>query len=249
MANPVPQSNCVGSEATTTSYPPFISDKELEESRDFDYVVIGASFCALAFIRGVLKNNPLAKILIIERGDYIPPEYFETRTPLELGREEKENERIYWNVSPRTQDGEHITSLRGMNIFFGGRSCFWKAWCPKPTKEEMAEWPEEVIENVDKCFPAAKELLNVQPVNEIREFGQLQTTTYRALKSAVDSIEAISRVEHTPLAVSVSVDACRYSCSKDNDRIVTLNIFVGHFGVYYLLHVPGSCQFKQGVGN
>jgi hypothetical protein len=68
-----------------------------------------------------------------------------------------------------------------MNNFFGGRSSFWSAWCPKPTTEEMAEWPEEEITAVHEYFPDVEMLLNVVPSNKISSnegknviFGELQ---------------------------------------------------------------------------
>lgn len=174
---------------------------------DFDYVIIGSSFCATGFIHQVLKNNPKAKIFIMERGDYPPPEHFHSLSPHDLRREEKDTETFPWNISDETDAGEYIRQVRGMNNLFGGRSSYWKAWCPEPTEEEMAEWPDEVIKKVHEYFPKAKKLLNVQPVHEIREdkgnrmFGQLQDIIFEELKSTPSDVEAITRVEHTPLAI------------------------------------------------
>lgn len=197
---------------------PFVSDKEWNRDRaadDFDYVIIGSSFCATGFVHQVLENNPNAKIFIIERGEYSDPNHFENLSPLDLSSEEKNTETIHWNISKKTGEGEYIKSVRGMNNLIGGRSNYWKAWCPEPTKDEMAGWPEEVVQKVHEYFPEAKKLLNVHSVNEIREdtgnrvFGQLQDIVFEKLKSTPSDIEAITGVIHTPLAVE---DKCgRYT--------------------------------------
>lgn len=186
---------------------PFMSDTEWEKDRtkgNFDYVIIGSSFCAMGFTHQILKSNPAAKILIIERGDYVRPKKFQKLSPLDLGRVEKKTETVHWKISRETGEGEYIKSVRGTNNLFGGRSSFWKAWCPEPTKEEMAEWPHEVIQNLQKYFPDAKELLKVLPVNKL--FGKLQDIIFKKLESppsesTPSDIEAITKIEHAPLAV------------------------------------------------
>ncbi len=188
----------------------FMSDKEWKvdcTKEGYDYVVIGSSFCALGFIHQVLEKKPNSKILVIERGDYVHPEVFQELSPLDLRRVEKKTESFHWKVIP--EEGEHIQYVRGMNNLFGGRSAFWKAWCPKPTREEMSDWPGVVITKVDEYFPAAKELLNVRPVNEIttakgnKLFGELQQIIFQALeRCAPSNIEAINKVQHTSLAVT-----------------------------------------------
>ena len=99
-----------------------------------------------------------------------------------------------------------------MNNFFGGRSSFWSAWCPKPTKKEMAGWPDEVISKVDEYFHLAEELLNVIPSNKISSnegknviFGELQQKVYDLVKCAPSKIEAITKVDFAPLAVKADM--------------------------------------------
>ncbi len=187
---------------------PFMSDKEWEVERtkgDYHHVIIGSSFCARGFCHSVLEKRPNSKILIIERGEYVRPEVFQDLSPLDLRRVEKDTESFHWKVVH--EEGEHIQYVRGMNNLFGGRSAFWKAWCPKPTREEMSDWPDKVITKLDKYFPAAKELLNVQPVDTITEnghqlFGELQEVIIQALKRAPSDIEEITEVQHAPLAVT-----------------------------------------------
>lgn len=190
----------------------FLTDEEWESvkcSGDFDYVVIGSSFCTLGFTYQALKNNPKAKILIIERGTYFHPEHFQNLPPAYSKTVGGQSETFHWKITDETHTGKYIHYQHGMNNFFGGRSSFWSVWCPEPTDEEMAGWPPAVMNSVRKYFPDAKTLLNVAPANEISShepgkmkiFGELQDAVYNALEPAPSEIEAITRVIHAPLAV------------------------------------------------
>lgn len=190
---------------------PFLSDLEWEKIRttgDFDYVVVGSSFCALGFIHQLLKNNPAAKIIILERGDYVTQERIQDLSPLELSSVEKKTETFHWTVSERSLSGEYIESVRGMNNMFGGRSHFWKAWCPQPKRHEMTEWPLEVIDAVQTKFTDAKALLNVQTFDKIlaKGNGKLQEIIHKKLESAPETticvVKENRRIEHAPLAIT-----------------------------------------------
>ena len=210
----------------------FMTDDQWEEDRisgDFDFVVIGSSFCALGFTHQMLLNNPKAKILIIERGSYFHPEHFQNLPPAYSKTVGGKSETFHWKITKETHDGDYIHYQHGMNNFFGGRSSFWSAWCPEPTDDEMADWPQEVIEKVHDYFPAAKELLNVIPANEISDskldsdpnkiFGLLQDAVYKALSDAPKQIDAITRVLNAPLAVKA--DQYRYVIQMHKLNIIS----------------------------
>ena len=197
----------------------FETDAQWEIDRnsgDFDYVIVGSSFCALGFTHQMLKKNPTVKIIIIDRGDYFLHEHSQNLPPAYPRTVRDESETFHWKITEETKNGEYIHSLRGMFNFFGGRSSFWTAWCPEPTDDEMADWPQEVIEKVKEYFPAAKDLLQVIPANEIsasgkdgnKIFGELQTVVYEKLEDTPSKMDTITRVLHAPLAVKA--DKCRY---------------------------------------
>ena len=178
----------------------FLSDGEWEETRtteSYDYIIVGSSFCATGFVYQTIQRNPVAKILIIERGKYRSSSFFQNLHPQELRDMAVGTEDFPWSDP---EDFLNTHNVRGVNFLFGGRSCFWKAWCPQPTTEEMAEWPNEVIHKVHEYFPKAKELLSVQHVNEIvsngeKPFKQLQEMLYAKLNKIEE------RIQHAPLAI------------------------------------------------
>ena len=194
----------------------FMTDVEWDENRKygrFDYVIIGSSFCSLAFTTQARKNNPDAKILIIERGAYLHPDHYQNLPPALETTVFDPSEAFHWNISQKTHDGEHIKGLHGAYSFFGGRSLFWSGWCPEPTEAEMEGWPKELVKVVKDYFPKAKELLNIVPANEIFSdgahkqpiFGKLQTEAHDKIKQACCTIEAVKDVIPAPLAVKAKM--------------------------------------------
>ena len=80
----------------------FMSDEEWREScnrQDYDYVVIGSSFCALAFTTRVLQNKPDAKTLIIEGGEFLLPDHFQNLHPAFAATILDPSETCPWSIS------------------------------------------------------------------------------------------------------------------------------------------------------
>ena len=191
----------------------FMSDKRWEECckcGKFDYVVVGSSFCAWAFTDRMLKKNSNAKILILERGEFFYPEYIQNFLPSTQKDFAKYSKTFPWKTSKRMHDGQYIKKLNGMNNIFGGKSPFWRGWCPKPTREELHGWPESVKDTIEEYFPEAKTLLNVTYANEIDASekkccvsGELQNVLEERIKLCKPA--AIQRVEHASLSLKSDI--------------------------------------------
>jgi len=187
--------------------------KQVREEERFDYIVIGSGFCALAFVDRVLQRDPCARILILERGPFFLPEHFQN-LPLPyqqtLGGL---SETFPWTLSSKTISGRFIQWQHGMVPFFGGRSIMWSAWCPRPTPEEMAGWPEPLIQVAGQYFSEAERLLNVISASDIDKgktapppslrpiFGTLQEQLTDLLHRELGRIDSATRVMAAPLAV------------------------------------------------
>lgn len=193
----------------------FMTNEEWERNRThrrFDYVIIGSSFCSLAFTTQALKNNPNVKILIIERGAFLHPDHYQNLPPAMETTVFDPSETFHWSVSQKTNEGEYIKGLHGAYSFFGGRSSFWSGWCPEPTEAEMEGWPKELVKVVKDYFPKAKELLNIVSADEIFGdgihdqpiFGELQKEVHAKIKQASSKIETVKDVIPAPLAVKAN---------------------------------------------
>ena len=203
----------------------FMSEERWNESRvqgNFDYVVIGSSFCAWAFTKRMLEKNPKAKILILERGEYNYLEHFENLPPSCKKRFTYESKTCHWATTKAMREGKYINKQDGINDVFGGQSGFWRGWCPRPTREELDGWPESVKDIIEKYFPEAAKLINVVSADQIGingkkcykddghscVFGELQTVLVEKMKSCLPEAFPEARVEHA--SFSLKADKNRY---------------------------------------
>jgi choline dehydrogenase-like flavoprotein len=191
--------------------------KQIREEEQFDFIILGSGFCGYAFAQRVLEQRPEARILMLERGPFFLPEHFQN-LPLPyqqtLGGL---SETFPWTLSMRTHNGRYIKWQHGMVPFLGGRSIMWSAWCPRPTREEMAGWPEEVIAAAHHYFPEAEKLLHVVPANEIDQersspaprghrpiYGTVQKEVFELLHKGLHKVPSATRVIPAPLAVGAA---------------------------------------------
>ncbi|KAK0389934.1 hypothetical protein NLU13_3507 [Sarocladium strictum] len=172
---------------------------------DFDYIVVGSGFTALAFIQKALELDPCAKILCLERGGFWLPSHFQNLPipfKMVLGGP---SETFPWTLSRKTFETKELKFCHGSCPFFGGRSTFWSAWSPKPSLDLMRDFPESMKKTAeqDSFWKEAKDLLNVTSADKIGDgvFGTLQTAIDRILKGSVHKIPTADYVESAPLAV------------------------------------------------
>ena len=191
--------------------------KQVREEQQFDYIIIGSAFCGYAFAQRVLAKRPETRILMLERGPFFLPEHFQN-LPLPyqqtLGGL---SETFPWTLSLQTHNGRYIKWQHGMVPFFGGRSIMWSAWCPRPTPEEMTDWPAEVIAAAQRNYPEAEKLLHVIPASEIDQdrdspsprghrpiYGIVQEKMFAVLEQGLKKIPSATRVIPAPLAVGAT---------------------------------------------
>jgi hypothetical protein len=174
-------------------------------NNDYNYIVIGSSFCALAFIHRILENNPEAKILVLEKGfKYLPQHHQHCGTSASPGGVEFRS----WTISQETESNEFLKDVYGPIPLFGGRSTYWNGWSPTPTAKELEDWPKDLKTTLqEKYFGLAREFLGVVPANEIKAnennhfiYGAFQSRLKERLDSAAD-IESIDQILHAPLAM------------------------------------------------
>ena len=208
MASLPPKNECPSPGKQNITPNEVIVCDEKWKTTQFDYVVIGSSYCALGFISRVVENNPKAKILMLERGQYFHPCHIQNLSP-DKCRDASGSRSFPWRISEKTHQGKYIKSLHGMCNFFGGRSLFWSGWCPEPTTDEMEHWPPEVIKVVHDYFGEVKELMNVTTADQVFKkpysvkpvYGTLQEALHCKLKNVPENVEGITRMTPAPLSV------------------------------------------------
>ncbi|KIY72082.1 hypothetical protein CYLTODRAFT_368212 [Cylindrobasidium torrendii FP15055 ss-10] len=197
--------------ATAQHY--FVNDTtwtNIVDHGEFDDIVVGSGFCALAYVDEALKKDPWRKILILERGGFWLPEHFQNMPlpfKLILGGP---SETFPWQLTYDTAASEN-KFMHGSCPFFGGRSTFWSAWCPRAIGKGfdlMRDFPQSLKDKAskDEFWVRCEKLLGVTPANEIGDpcFGQkLQQILQTKLDVAVEagSIPTATRTTNAPLAV------------------------------------------------
>ncbi|KDQ11216.1 hypothetical protein BOTBODRAFT_35520 [Botryobasidium botryosum FD-172 SS1] len=223
-----PQPGVQSPSAYDATTPHYFVDKttwdNIIDHGDFDDVVVGSGFCALAYVSEALKRDPFRKILMLERGEFWLPAHFQN-LPLPfkavLGGP---SETFPWTLSPETYRIPEVKYLHGSCPFFGGRSTFWSAWCPIPSKDLMRGFPESLLataypegapsEGLNEFWANASSLLNVTKADKINNgtYSQLQRHIDQLLRDG--KIPSVDYTEAGPLAVGNPVPTARVRFNK-----------------------------------
>ena len=115
------------------------------------------------------------------------------------------SETFPWTLSRKTFETKWLGFCHGSCPFFGGRSTFWSAWSPQPTKNLMRSFPKSMIQTAESTafWEGAKGLLHVTPASDIDDtiFAGLQTAVDKVLSENLKKIPSAESVESAPLAV------------------------------------------------
>uniref|UniRef100_A0A8H8CJZ7 Glucose-methanol-choline oxidoreductase C-terminal domain-containing protein n=1 Tax=Psilocybe cubensis TaxID=181762 RepID=A0A8H8CJZ7_PSICU len=204
--------------ATATHF--FISDKQWDEilkHGEFDDIIVGSGFCALAYVTEALERDPYRKILILERGGFWLADHYQN-LPLPyrviLG---ESTVSFPWQLSSKTYQSE-LKLVAGFTPFFGGRSPFWSGWCPEPTRNYMRGWPESMLKTTEEpiFWEKARRLLHVTRADKIQDgvFSTLQTKIDHILQKNISQILSSRSAEPAPLAVGRRTPTSRLLFNK-----------------------------------
>jgi choline dehydrogenase-like flavoprotein len=187
---------------------------QLSGEDSFDHIVIGSGFCGLAFVERTLRNDPLARVLVLERGPLLLPEHIQNLPMPFLQTLGPSSEAHPWRLSARMGESATIKTQRGIMPFFGGRSNVWSGWCPRPTIEELHGWPEEVISAAQRYFDSAEALLGVIPATMIgvantgyrggpgQVYGGMQQALCDLVDKRLGRVPSLTHAMPAPLAVA-----------------------------------------------
>ncbi|WP_337264701.1 MULTISPECIES: GMC oxidoreductase [unclassified Serratia (in: enterobacteria)] len=114
------------------------------KGESFDYIVIGGGAYGTSFTHRVLQHNPQARILVLEKGNYLIPDHIQNIPPAYI----KLNTSV--GTRPWTYYGTPGLNFMPQIPYVGGRALFWNAWTPQPDESEMPDWPVQAIESLDK---------------------------------------------------------------------------------------------------
>lgn len=174
-----------------------------------DFIVIGTGPTAVAFVDQALKNDPRARILMLERGNFCLPVHYQN-LPLPFQFNSGSAPTTY----PWTRTSQMATS--GLRLFqagyipvLGGRSTYWSAWCPAPDPGLLRDWPQQLIDVTvqDGFWDRARAFLHVTTMDQVDDgvYGRLQQQLGANLRERYRS--AVPGAEHAyaaPIAIGNS---------------------------------------------
>lgn len=150
-----------------------LSDRVLE---NYDYIVIGSGFTALAFINETLRLRPQCRILCIERGDDGYASHYkellqhaESKIGHSMAIPDVIPGQCPWHITAATSSSEELNSCAGACFLLGGRSNYWYGWCMRPTPEQMRGFPALMIQATrdPQFWEMASKLLGVMNVKQL----------------------------------------------------------------------------------
>lgn len=110
----------------------------------FDFIVIGAGAYGTSFAHRLLQLDAKAKILIIEKGNFLIPDHIQNIPPTYI------NLNTTVGTRPWLYKGTPNLNFMPQIPYIGGRALFWNAWTPQPDRTEMPDWPDDAIERLNR---------------------------------------------------------------------------------------------------
>lgn len=203
---PGPQ-NFSSEEIATAAFFATSCDWETIRGEAFDFIVIGTGPTGVAFCEQALKNDPQARILMLERGAFWLPDHFQN-LPLPFANT--------MGSPPTTYPWTRTTAMAATGPKFfqagyipivGGRSLYWSAWCPTPTPSLMRDWPPELVAvtQQDGFWERARAFLHVQDMNTVDNgvYGNLQQQLDTRITENLGHVPSALGAIPAPIAVAV----------------------------------------------
>ncbi|MDJ0616461.1 MAG: GMC oxidoreductase [Calothrix sp. MO_192.B10] len=113
------------------------------QNQTFDYIVLGGGAYGTSFTHRMLQLDANAKILVVEKGNYLIAEHIQNLPPTYV----KLNTEVGIRPWKYTGDDKNLNFMPQIP-YVGGRALFWNAWVPQPDKTEMPDWPEDAIKSL-----------------------------------------------------------------------------------------------------
>ncbi|MDK2124375.1 GMC oxidoreductase [Parachitinimonas caeni] len=123
------------------------------KNEKYDYIVIGGGAYGTSFSHRMLEQKPDARILILEKGDYLIPDHIQNLPPAYIDLN------TTTGVRPWVFEGPNNLNFMPQIPFVGGRALYWNAWVPQPDSTELIDWPEKAIANLRDEWYASGEFI------------------------------------------------------------------------------------------
>ncbi len=177
----------------------------------FDVVVVGAGmfggYCAEKLYRHGADAN--LRILVLEAGGFLFPTHIQN-LPQRLGgsiggpsnlrsREDGSGvQNVVWGIPWISNE-----MFPGLAYCLGGRSLFWGGWSPRLTADDLARWPQDLVNylNGPTGYALTEQEIGVAAEAAYILRHQFHDSLLGALQAAQPNVANLTAVEEAPLAV------------------------------------------------
>ncbi|AKE51701.1 GMC oxidoreductase [Kangiella geojedonensis] len=175
----------------------------------YDYIVIGTGPTGVAFIDQIYKENPSAKILVLERGGFWLPVHYQMLPDAFAATTGSPPTTYPWSRTTEMVTTAPEFFQAGYIPVVGGRSTYWSAWSPSPTPDLMRDWPQSLVDTTlePEFWPRAKEFLHVTSMDKINDgvYANLQAQLDQNIaKNFKDFVPSAENAYPAPIAVDNS---------------------------------------------
>lgn len=122
---------------------------------DYDIVIVGGGAVGAAVLDRLVQQRTSEKlrVLVLEKGSFLLPEHVQNLHP-RYQRLMKDAVARPWRRAPGT-----TFDLAPQIPYLGGRAQFWSTWIPRPSDQQMPQWPRTVKESLKHYWDTADEFL------------------------------------------------------------------------------------------
>jgi GMC oxidoreductase len=161
--------------------------REVQETA-YDVVVVGGGAVGSAVAHRLLTaaraGGRHLRVLVLEKGSFLLPEHVQNLDP-RYQRLMADAVAKPWKLAAGT-----TYDLAPQIPYFGGRALFWSTWIPQPTRAQMPNWPARVLDELDRYWKHANDLLGaVRPSDMGPEFGRFQPRLRERLMEELKHLE------------------------------------------------------------
>jgi choline dehydrogenase-like flavoprotein len=178
----------------------------------FSAVVVGAGAYGAYCAAKIYRNNPAARVLLLDAGSFLVSEHvqnlgrigLDVPAPIPPASDPGVARALVWGLPWRGN-----VDFPGLAYCIGGKSLYWGGWGPQLTPADLARWPAPVAGYLDAHYTDVESETGIVPDADFI-FGELDSAVSARLAAGLAGIQDIETglgtngLQPAPLAVQGS---------------------------------------------
>src|SRR5215210_5766059 len=165
--------------------------------RPFDVIVVGGGTFGLAIAEHIWfrqkESGAQLRTLVIEAGRYVFGEAAAATVLNDNAPQPEPPKNEVWGVPWRSQ-----TPFGGLAYCVGGRSIYWGGWAPRVLDEEVAGWPQDVVDDLKaRYMDESARQIGIDETNDFI-YGELHRGLRQQLAAGLGTVDAAIPLAQLP---------------------------------------------------